>query len=156
VAYFFTHILSAATQKELVLHTLSHLAENGFVVCCLTLDDHASNLSMCRLLGADLNTSLNFKSRFTISDSPQKVYVLLDPCNMIKLTRNMLHSYGGIRSPDGLVEWKYISRLQEVQQEAGWKLGNNLTSRHVNFHQNKMKPSLNHYPLPYPYKLSAL
>jgi hypothetical protein len=139
VAYFLTNTLSASTQKELVVHLLTHLTENGFLVHCLTLDGHASNLSMCRLLGADLGSSINFRSWFTIPDTQQQVFVLLDPCHMIKLARNMLHAYGGIRSTDGLIEWRYISELQNVQQEIGWRLGNRLTSRHINFHQNKMK-----------------
>lgn len=141
VAYFLTHTLTAITQKELVEHILCQLEENGFVVDCLTLDGHATNLAMCRLLGAELSNPFHFKSWFSTPLNNYKVNVLLDPCHMIKLVRNMLHAFGGFKSPDGLVEWRYIDQLLKVQEETGWRLGNKLTCRHVNFHQNKMKVS---------------
>lgn len=145
IAYFLTHTLSADTQRELVHHTLAELTEKGFVVQCLTMDGHASNLSMAKLLGADLSNPRNFKPYFYLPDTQQQVNVLLDPCHMMKLVRNLLHAYKEIKSEDGVVKWSYISRLEELQTESGWRLGNRITKRHINFHQNKMKVIYNFY-----------
>lgn len=42
----------------------------------------------------------------------------------------------------GQAEWCYIEGLASKQHEAGLRLGNKLTQRHINFEQQKMKVSL--------------
>jgi hypothetical protein len=130
--------LSVHTQKELVVHTLQRLNTEGFVVDCLTMDGHASDLTMARLLGAELNDHRRLKPYFCM-DGDHKTFVLLDPCHVIKLVRNLLQAYGSIKSPDDVIEWKYIVRLQGVQNNIGLRLANKLSDRHINFMQNKMK-----------------
>ena len=109
MAYFFTSGLTAATQKELLMHTMQCLEENGLVIHCLALDGHATNLSMCRLLGASLHDANNFRPFFTLPDGKHPIYVLLDPCHVIKLVRNLLQAYGAIKTPEGIVKWSYVS-----------------------------------------------
>ena len=126
-------------QKELVLHTLNSLHDRGFVIHCLTMDGHATNLGMCRMLGAQLQKADQLQPHFTLPGHLQKVYILLDPCHMIKLVRNMLHSYGTLKSKDGEIRWKHISDLHNIQEGIGLRLGNKLSSRHIDYQQNKMK-----------------
>lgn len=127
------------TQKELILHTLHSLHDRGFVVDCLTMDGHATNLTMCRLLGAEMSDRDNLRPYFSLPESGHKTFILLDPCHMLKLVRNMLHAYEVIQSPVGLVEWKYIALLHNTQETLGLRLANKLSARHVDFAQNKMK-----------------
>lgn len=54
VAYYLTSALSPDTLKVLVVHALMELHDRGLRVMCLTMDGHASNLSMCNQLGCDL------------------------------------------------------------------------------------------------------
>lgn len=139
VAFFFTRGLQAETQKELVLHTLHALHDRGFVVHCITMDGHATNLGMSRMLGAQMANADQLKPYFTLPDHTQKIFILLDPCHMIKLVRNMLHCYGVIKSPQGEIRWSFIQDLHKIQETIGLRLANKLSSRHIDYQQNKMK-----------------
>lgn len=137
VAYFFTSSLCSETLQQLLLHTLEHLHSHAFSVDCVTMDGHASNLAVCKGLGAKINLDKDVQSFFIVND--RKIFILLDPCHMIKLVRNMLHALGTIQSEDGLIQWTYIDKLHRKQGEIGLKLGNKITARHVSFQRNKMK-----------------
>ena len=72
----------------------------------------------------------------------QTNYVMFDPPHMIKLARNLLQAYGNINSPSGSISWQYIATLQLIQDDAGLRMGNKLTNKHIRFHLQKMKVSL--------------
>lgn len=148
IAYFCTATLTAATQRELIVHTIRILQENGFVVTCLTMDGHASNLGMIRSLGAQMNISANrIEPYFVLENSDDelqsqtndKIFVLLDPCHMVKLLRNTWNAYGCFKSSDGLIKWSFLTELHRIQDTVGLRLGNKLSVRHILFQQNKMK-----------------
>lgn len=141
VAYFFTKGLSAATQRELLLHTVHTLKQHGFSVQCITMDGHASNLGMCQSLGARMKLTEDVSPYFFLDKEfgGDRIFILLDPCHMIKLVRNLLNALGSIKSTDGLVEWRFIRDLHNLQDSEGLRLGNKLTARHISFHHNKMK-----------------
>lgn len=137
VAYFLTRGMQATTLKELVMHALDALKDCGIEILVITMDGHATNMSLARLLGADMTSADSFRPYFMYDD--HKVSILLDPCHMVKLVRNFLQAYGSIKSNSGTIKWKYIERLNTIQDDMGLRLGNRLTSRHVNFQHNKMK-----------------
>ncbi|RVE64489.1 hypothetical protein OJAV_G00126390 [Oryzias javanicus] len=56
VGYYLVKSLSPDTQKVLVVHALEELHARGIRVVCMTMDGHASNISMCNLLGCQLKT----------------------------------------------------------------------------------------------------
>ena len=142
IAYFLTKGLQACTQKELLCHALHALHDIGMRVWIVTLDGHATNQSMCSLLGCNLS-STDCSPKFSHpDDDQQQIYVMYDPCHMIKLVRNMLQAYDSILSPSGRVDWSYIKSLNNVQEEAGLRLANKLTARHINFFRQKMKVKL--------------
>ena len=144
VAYFLTNVLSAETQKQLLFHCLERLHELGFEVLALTADGHATNIAMWALLGADLNPNSNaYKVSIQPVDGQQHpTYVFIDVCHVMKLLRNTLHAYSGIRSKDGIVSWELIHSLYQAQEDAGLTLANKLTAKHIGFSQQKMKVSL--------------
>ena len=141
VAFFFTTSLSAETLRQLLSHTIQTLQQHQFCIACVTMDGHASNLGMCRSLGAKMNLCApTVQPYFEFDD--EKIFILLDPCHMVKLVRNALHSYGTLISSSGAVKWSYIENLHNLQDVIGLRLANKLTSRHINFQQSKMKVSL--------------
>jgi hypothetical protein len=139
VAYYLTRTLTAETQAQLIRHTLEALAEVGIRVWTITMDGHSTNQAMCAELGCCLEKS---KPYFPHPKSGDNVFILFDACHMLKLARNLLGDYSIIKSPDGVVRWSHLANLQDVQEEAGLRLGNRLSTRHLNFHKMKMKVNL--------------
>ncbi|KAK7128284.1 hypothetical protein R3I93_020780 [Phoxinus phoxinus] len=54
IAYVLTKSLSPETQRVLLSHALEELHARGIRVVCVTMDGHASNVSMCNQLGCEL------------------------------------------------------------------------------------------------------
>jgi len=113
-AYFFTRTLEAQAQCQLILHALSLLHEAGMLVVGMTMDGHASNVAMCRLLGCEM-TLPNLRPVFRDPASERIIRVFFDACHMVKLARNMLECYETIVSPHGRVSWSYIRELLQLQ-----------------------------------------
>lgn len=141
VAYFFTKTLQATTQTKLVEHTLDALAEVGVRIWAITMDGHATNFGMCRELGCSFNMD-NIKPSFKHPRTNEDVFIIMDPCHMLKLARNLLHALGEIVSPAGSIRWAYIRDLHNVQDDVGLRMANKITAKHVNFNNQKMKVSL--------------
>jgi len=139
IAFFFTNGLTAETQKELVIACLERLSEDGFKVCALTLDGHATNVAMCRLLGADIcpTSTQNF---FLSANGSQKTHVFFDACHLIKLVRNTLHAYKTFSIDEQLISWQLIADLHETQEVVGLRLANKLSSKHISFQQQTRGP----------------
>lgn len=139
IAYYLTKVLTADVQTQLIQHALEALSEVNIKVWSLTMDGHATNLAMCSSLGCSLSSGQPY---FPHPQTGENVYIMFDACHMLKLVRNLLGEYSIIESPDGTVRWSYITNLQDLQEEAGLRLGNRLCSRHLNFHKMKMKVNL--------------
>lgn len=142
IAFYFINSISPDTQKILLLHALEALHERGIKVVCVTMDGHISNISMCTMLGCQLKLSQPLKTYFIHPSSGENVYVIMDPCHMLKLARNMLEAYSSIVSPAGMVRWRHISDLNDVQEREGLHAANKITRKHINFGGQKMKVSL--------------
>jgi len=107
IAYFLIKSLTPDTQMVLLQHALEVLHKRSIKVVCVTMDGHLSNISMCTMLGCQLklNPLKPLRTYFAQPSSGEKVFVMMDPCHMLKLTRNMLQAYGSINSPVGIVKW---------------------------------------------------
>jgi len=67
----------------------------------------------------------------------------LDVCHMLKLMRNTLAEKSTLIDIHGnKIEWQYLKNLQELQCSEGLKVANKLTSRHIQWHRQKMKVKL--------------
>ena len=97
IGYYLTKSLTPETQRVLVVHALEALHQRNIRVVCMTMDGHASNVSMCSQLGCDLKATPSepLKTHFPHPTTGDKVFVMMDACHMLKLTRNMLevHAY---------------------------------------------------------------
>ncbi|KAM3619083.1 uncharacterized protein V6R79_002618 [Siganus canaliculatus] len=144
VAYYLTSALSPETLKLLVVHALKELHAHGLRVMCMTMDGHASNISMCNLLGCSLRGNLRepLKTSFAHPVTGERVFVMMDACHMLKLARNMLQAYSPIMSTTGPINWKFVIDLNDVQMKDGLHAANKIMHKHVHFDNQKMKVSL--------------
>lgn len=144
IGYYLTKSLTPETQSVLVVHALEELNQRQIKVVCMTMDGHASNISMCTQLGCDLKATPcePLKTHFPHPRTRDKVFVMMDACHMLKLTRNMLEAYSPILSVTGTINWKYIVHLNDVQKKSGLHAANRVTDKHVYFGNQKMKVSL--------------
>ena len=92
IAYFLTKSLSPEPQRVLLSQALEELHARGIQVVCLTMDGHASNVSMCNQLGCELKGDPRkpLQTSFPHPVTGEKVFVMMDACHMLKLARNML------------------------------------------------------------------
>ena len=139
IAYYLTRTLTAVAQTELLLACLSKLLDLGFKVHTVTFDGHASNVSMCNLLGCSFDVTDELKTYFHVPGYPDRIWAIMDACHMVKCVRTALEAYGTFTSPNGTVRWNLIKDLHFLQDGLGLRLANKLSLRHVNFKNQKMK-----------------
>ncbi len=73
----------------------------------------------------------------------EEVFIILDPCHMLKLARNALAHLGTIVDAEGnAIRWQHIEELQKLQELEGLNLGNKLSSNHLKFQKHKMNVRL--------------
>lgn len=73
------------------------------------------------------------KTSFKHPVSNGEIYIIWDPYHMLKLVRNTLGDkkimFNGTRD----IEWKYVSKLQDIAEEEGIHLGVKICSPHIEF-----------------------
>lgn len=142
IAYFFKHSITSTILIELIKTALILTAEAQLRVLSIICDGESVNCSTLRELGCNIFTD-NFaqlKNFFPHPTLNYNVYVLLDPCHMLKLARNALADYEVFYTVDGLkIEWKYIIALHNIQQLLTIRFKNKLNAQCINWQQNKMK-----------------
>lgn len=119
------------------------LEDIGVKVVSLTFDGTATNISMAHGFGCNLK--INDKPLVTSFKHPtgdHQVFVILDPCHMLKLVRNVFASQGVLNTPNGQARWDLIVKLNEYQNLKNVKLASKLTNEHVFFENQKMKVAL--------------
>jgi hypothetical protein len=143
LAYFLIDTLTAQVRANIILECLRRLNEVGVTVVSLTSDAPPTNLSMFKILGANLNP-LNMDASFPHPcEGCPRVQVVLDACHMLKLLRNALAHYKYFENGDGeQISWKYIQELHKLQEEAQFRLGNKLRKAHIEWWKQKMKVDL--------------
>ena len=144
IAYYFVDGLSGAERANLLTECLRALHDVNAVTCSITFDGAATNLAMCTQLGANFKMGENFAPYFINPASGNKCYVFFDLCHIVKLCRNALGDKGFLLYTENgdTIAWSHISNLQAVQANAGLRLANKVTKKHVNFRKNKMKVNL--------------
>ena len=142
-AYFLIDGLSGKERANLVEICIKRLHDSGVRVVSLTCDGPSCHFKMLKKLGASLDVTGLETSFPHPSDKTTRVFVFLDACHMLKLVRNTLGDFGMLIDGDGnWVMWKYIVKLQELQDKEGLRLANKLRLSHVNWRQQKMKVKL--------------
>ena len=114
VGYFLINKLSAETQAKLVTKALEMAATAGLKVWSVTGDGTAVNLRTFQLLGCNFSGSYDeMVTSFKHPTTGEDVFIILDPCHMLKLARNAFAHFGtivdGNQNP---IKWQYIEELQ--------------------------------------------
>ncbi len=110
-------------------------------VMSITCDGPSCNRAMMSDLGVSLD-SRNIVP-FFMTENGHKVYLLLDFCHMVKLTRNCFEKQGGFVDHLGRkIEWKYLTELVQFQSQQGFRCGNKITKAHIHFQRSKMSVRL--------------
>ena len=143
IGYFLLDGMSGQERANLVRNCIKKLTAVGVITVSLTCDGPSCNMKMLSELGANLSPE-NLRPHFPYPmKQGQRIYVFLDVCHMLKLIRNTLGQTGPLTDIDGnKISWEYIYLLDKVQREEGLRLGNKLTSAHIQFWQQKMKVKL--------------
>ncbi|KAJ4920938.1 hypothetical protein JOQ06_016533 [Pogonophryne albipinna] len=143
IAYFLINSMTGTERANLIRESLVRLHAIGVRVISLTCDGPSQNFAMIRELGAKLDI-FDMRSFFLHpEDHTQKIYVILDPCHMLKLLRNVFSTVGVLVREDGQqIMWKYIEELHKLQEKEGLRLGNKLKMAHIQWRNQKMKVNL--------------
>lgn len=105
--YILTNGISRETIGQVIMNSIKKINIINARVLSLTFDGLPSNLRAVEMLGANLDVlSPDFRPNI-VDDEGNKIYVLLDASNMLKLVRNFFKDYGTIVDTDGRV----VSRL---------------------------------------------
>lgn len=110
----------------------------------MTADGTAVNLKTFEILGCSFSGSYDEMTTSIIHPATEEeVYVILDPCHMLKLARNALAHLGTIFDGEGnVISWHHIEELQKLQEVEGLNLGTKLSSNHLKFQKHKMNVRL--------------
>lgn len=142
VGYFLVDKVNARVQTELVNSLLHITAERNIRIRNITCDGAAANQTMFKLLGCTLDPA-DPKAYFPHPVFGHNIYATLDICHMIKLARNALADGKTFFCQDGQrICWEYVVDLFKLQDSIGLHVVNKLTTRHVNWHKQKMKVKL--------------
>lgn len=116
----------------LISNVIEKLIDCKVIVSNITFDGAQSNKKMCRLLGANLNVCLTkFQPYFDIKD--QRIYIIFDPCHMIKLIRNKLAAKEILYDSDGNeIKWQYFVELVR-KQNCGFELAHKMNQSHIDW-----------------------
>ena len=119
-------------------------AKAGLKVWSVTADGTAVNLRTFDILGCNFNGSYDEMTTSIIHPTTgEEVFIILDPCHMLKLARNALAHLGTIVDAEGnAIGWQHIEELQKLQELEGLNLGNKLSSNHLKFQKHKMNVRL--------------
>ncbi|KAL2085045.1 hypothetical protein ACEWY4_020563 [Coilia grayii] len=143
IAYFLINSMTGAERANVIRESLVRLHAIGVQVVSLTCDGPSQNFSMIRELGAELDIMDMRPYFYHPQEQTQKIHVLLDPCHMIKLLRNVYSTAGVLTRDDGQeIKWQYIEELHKLQEKEGLRLGNKLRLAHIEWRNQKMKVHL--------------
>ena len=74
--------------------------------------------------------------------SSQCVYIIFDVCHMVKVMQNTLSDYKTLchdkNSKHSYIQWQYIDKLNDVQEDLGFSLSNKLKKKHILWTKHKM------------------
>lgn len=141
VGYFLVNSLTGQERANLLKLCLQLIHQTGIIVHSVTFDGAASNIAMCKILGANFCYGLDFRPYFAHPVTQEKVFVFWDVCHMVKLVRNTLGDKKVLTHRDSSyqIRWSYIEKLYEVQEAEGLRCATKLTKSHIQFGDNRMR-----------------
>jgi hypothetical protein len=147
LAWFLIKGLPADVLGGVIRESLNQCFEAGITIRTVAMDGTIHNISAFNKLGCTLQppdiSSLSTRFDHPHPDATYSVFAVPDPPHMAKNVRNLLAEYKDLVWPGvGTVRWSLVTKLQDIQEEHGLRLGNKLTAKHTHFQKNKMKVNL--------------
>lgn len=137
VSYYFIRSLTADIRASITNQILTVLHDNGITdIRSLTFDGALTNLSMVKHLGANIE---NFEEECFFEHPVTKslVFVVLDPCHMLKLIRNTTSEFDLIDKDGNRIQWRYLEKLVKYQEKEHLHLGTKIRRRHIQYQKRK-------------------
>lgn len=139
ICYHFITSLDGKQKKELLIANIDKVSETNAKIVCVTFDGHASNISMCKLLGADINIDSPKFQPYFYSTSQQWIHIMFDPVHMMKLVRNAIGKKGVLLNGNmDEIRWSHIENLVEFSKTRGYALTHKMGQKHILFGNLKM------------------
>lgn len=143
IAYHFIHSIDADDKKELLLSIIDALCAIDVIITNITFDGHATNIAMCKQLGANLNVDPDDFKPFFETKNGKKIFIWFDPCHMLKLVRNAIASKEQFTDSEGkLIAWSHYTKLVEISKINGCDLTHEMNNKHLNWKRRIMKVDL--------------
>ncbi len=146
IAYFLIDSISGNELSELVKKALILIDNCGIVCRSITFDGARTNLTCCKILGANLVPGLNFQPWFLHPcKTNEKVFLIFDTPHAIKLIRNTVGDFTLVDEKGGLIAFSDFINLYNYQEEKGptaLASAPKLTKRHIMWRENKMRVRL--------------
>lgn len=141
IAYYFIRSLTADVRANITNQILTVLHDNGITdIRSMTFDGAATNLGMVKHLGANIQ---NFEDCFFKHPITKSCIVVVpDSCHMLKLVRNTTSEFDLIDNNGNHIQWRYLEKLVEHQENEHLHLGIKIRRRHIQYQKEKMKVKL--------------
>ena len=99
---------------------------------------------MFQKLGCKFTSSFDtMVTKFKHPTEDHYIYVILDPCHMLKLARNALgHLTCFLDKNNNAITWELFKSLNSIQETVGFALANKLSPKHMLFVKHKMNVKL--------------
>ena len=143
VGYCLINSMDASSRTSMVTLAIQKLYDVRVRIACLTCDGPAVNRQMLKQLGATIDDPHSMEPWFAHpSDASKRVCTLLDPCHQIELMRNHFATVAYFLDDNNeKVSWSYIEELHKIQEDVGWRFGNKVSGKHMQWERMKMKVS---------------
>lgn len=144
VGYFLLDGISSSEKADLLGKCLEFVHESGVIVTSITFDGAPTNLAMAEKLGANFKDIANLKTTFKHPITDEDVFIILDPCHMIKLVRNCFGSQKVLEDTlnNKNISWHFINKLVDKQYSEGLHAATKIKLRHLDWTKEKMKVKL--------------
>lgn len=137
IGYFLCNGLCAEEKSAIITEAIRRLSLIGVIVVCITCDGYITNITTAKSLGARFDKDQPYFQNPYIENS--KIYFILDPPHMLKLTRNCLGNKAVLYDAENNeIKWKFIEDVVSLQIEKNLNFGNKLTKKHIEYFANKM------------------
>lgn len=142
ISYHFISKLNKNSRKSLLVDVITELHKANVDISNITFDGHPSNRPMCEELGANLNVYSPLFRPY-IEMNSKKIFIILDPCHMLKLARNTLGNKKTLIDPNGnKIEWHYFEELVRFSKEKDFGLCHKMNDKHLQWKRQEMKVDL--------------
>lgn len=141
IGYFLSNGLCTEEKSAIVNEAIYRLTKVDVIVVSVTFDGHITNITTAKKLGVRFDQDKPyFINQF---NKNHKIFIILDPPHMLKLSRNCLGNKAVIYDAENNeILWQFVVDLVTLQINSRINLGNKLTKSHIEYNANKMNVRL--------------